>query len=69
MTGLKGLVAAIVGGWNMQGTVLAALSLGLLEGFIGGLISPGWQDAVAFLAMIIFLIYRSIFFPPEAKKV
>lgn len=69
MTGLKGLVAAIIGGWNMPGTVLAALSLGLLEGLVGGFISPGWQDAVAFLVMIIFLIYRSIFSPRETRKV
>jgi branched-chain amino acid transport system permease protein len=63
MTGLKGLVASIVGGWNMTGTVLAGLVLGLLEGFFGGFISPGWQDAVALVGMIIILIYRSIFMP------
>ena len=32
LTGLKGLVAAIVGGWTMIGTVVAAVVLGLLEG-------------------------------------
>ena len=38
MTGMKGLVAAIVGGWNMTGTVLAGLGLGLIEGLFGGFI-------------------------------
>ena len=69
MTGLKGLVAAIVGGWNMTGTVFAGLALGLLEGLFGGFISPGWKDAIAMLIMILFLIYRTISFSREVKKV
>jgi len=69
MTGLKGLVAAIVGGWNMNGTVLAGLGLGLLEGLFGGFISSGWKDAIALLAMILFLIYRTISFSHGARKV
>jgi len=56
LTGLKGLVAAIVGGWTIPGTVTAALILGLLEGFAAGFISAGLKDVVALLVMIIYLI-------------
>ena len=60
MTGLKGLVAAIVAGWSMTGTVVAGLVLGLLEGFGAGFISTGWKDAFALFIMIVFLIVKTI---------
>ncbi len=60
MTGMKGLVAAIVAGWSMTGTVLAGLALGLLEGFGAGFISTGWKDAFALLIMIVFLLVKTI---------
>jgi branched-chain amino acid transport system permease protein len=56
LIGLKGLVAAIVGGWTIGGTVIAAVALGLLEGFGAGFISAGLKDVLALLVMIIFLI-------------
>jgi branched-chain amino acid transport system permease protein len=56
LNGLKGLVVAIVGGWSIIGTVIAALALGLLEGFCAGFISPGLKDVFALLVMVIFLI-------------
>jgi branched-chain amino acid transport system permease protein len=56
LNGLKGLVVAIVGGWGIIGTVLAALGLGLLEGFCAGFISPGLKDVISLLVMIVFLI-------------
>lgn len=56
LNGLKGLVVAIVGGWNIIGTVLAGLGLGLLEAFCAGFISPGLKDVFALLIMIIFLV-------------
>lgn len=59
LTGLKGLVAAIVGGWTMTGTTVAALVLGLLEGFGAGYISAGMKDVLALVVMIIFLIART----------
>jgi branched-chain amino acid transport system permease protein len=69
MTGMKGLVAAIVGGWSMTGTVVAGLALGLLEGFFSGLLWSGWRDAVALFVMIVFLVYRSLSSSAGVKKV
>ncbi len=69
MTGMKGLVAAIVGEWTITGTVLAGLGLGLLEGLFGGFISAGWKDAIALLMMILFLLYRTVSSPKRIKKV
>jgi len=62
LTGLKGLVAAIVGGWTMTGTMVAALVLGLIEGFGAGFISAGLKDVFALLIMILFLIVRTMNF-------
>ena len=67
MTGMKGLVAAIVGGWNITGTVIAGVVLGLIEGLFGGFVSPGWKDAIALLVMIVFLIFQT-FSPSHGKK-
>lgn len=60
LIGLKGLVAAIVGGWTIGGTVAAGVTLGLLEGFGAGLISAGLKDVFALGVMIIFLILRTV---------
>ena len=60
MTGMKGLVAAIVAGWSITGTVLAGLALGLFEGLGAGFISTGWKDAFALLIMIVFLLVKTI---------
>jgi len=67
MTGMKGLVAAIVGGWSITGTVIAGVGLGLIEGLFGGFVSPGWKDAIALLVMIFFLIYQT-FSPSHGTK-
>lgn len=67
LTGLKGLVAAIIGGWNMIGTVLAAVTLGLLEGFGAGFIYAGFKDIFALFVMIMFLILRTLPFSYRPK--
>ena len=68
LTGLKGLVAAIAGGWSMTGTVAAALALGLLEGFGAGFVSTGLKDVLALLVMILFLILRTISIPGLRRR-
>jgi branched-chain amino acid transport system permease protein len=65
--GVKGLVAALVGGWGIAGTVVAGLALGLLEGLFGGFVSTGWKDAIALLAMLLYLIIRT-FMPSRGVK-
>jgi branched-chain amino acid transport system permease protein len=62
LTGLKGLVAAIVGRWTMTGTMVAALILGLIEGFAAGFVSAGLKDVLALLVMILFLIVQTMNF-------
>ena len=69
MTGMKGLVAAIVGGWRMAGTLWAGIILGLLEGLFGGFISAGWKDAIALVVMILFLVYQTLSGAYGVKKV
>lgn len=56
LNGLKGLVVAIIGGWSILGTVIAAIALGLLESFMMGFISPGLGDVLALLVVIVYLI-------------
>ena len=68
LTGLKGLVAAIAGGWSMTGTVAAGLALGLLEGFGAGFISSGLKDVFALLVMILFLILRTVSIPGLRRR-
>lgn len=56
---LKGVIAAIVGGiGSIYGAVLGALLLGLAENFGIWNISSEWKDAIAFVLLILFLIFR-----------
>ncbi|OPY56541.1 MAG: High-affinity branched-chain amino acid transport system permease protein LivH [Pelotomaculum sp. PtaU1.Bin035] len=57
--GLKGFVAAIIGGINnVGGAIIGGLLLGVLEIFGAGLISSGLKDAVALIVLIIVLLLR-----------
>lgn len=57
--GLKGFVAAIIGGINnVGGAIIGGLLLGVLEIFGAGLISSGFKDAVALIVLIIVLLLR-----------
>jgi branched-chain amino acid transport system permease protein len=57
--GLKGFVAAIIGGINnVGGAIIGGLLLGVLEIFGAGLISSGFKDAVAMIVLIIVLLFR-----------
>ncbi|MBI5446535.1 MAG: branched-chain amino acid ABC transporter permease [Deltaproteobacteria bacterium] len=60
LAGLKGLVAAIVGGWTITGTVLAGLAIGLLEGCCAGFLDAGLKDVFALTVMILFLIFETL---------
>lgn len=57
--GLKGFCAAIIGGMgNVYGAFLGGLILGAVEAFAAGLGGSGYQDAVAFLLLIVLLLVR-----------
>jgi branched-chain amino acid transport system permease protein len=57
--GIKGFCAAILGGiGNSGGAVVAGLIIGILESFGAGLLSSGYKDAMAFLAMLLILFLR-----------
>jgi branched-chain amino acid transport system permease protein len=57
MLGLKGFVAAVVGGLvNPAAAIGGGLLLGLVESFAAGLVSSAYKDAVAFVALIALLL-------------
>lgn len=56
---LKGVIAAIIGGaGSLSGAVIGSLLLGFVENFGIWPLSAEWKDTVAFLLLIIFLIFR-----------
>lgn len=56
---LKGVVATIIGGiGNIYGAILGGFLLGFVENFGIWQISGEWKDAIAFVILIIFLIFR-----------
>lgn len=59
MLGLKGFSAAILGGYgSMPGAILGGILLGVSESLSAGLISSEYKDAIAFLILILVLIFR-----------
>lgn len=56
---LKGVIAVIIGGiGNIYGGVLGAFLLAFVENFGIWKISGEWKDAIAFVVLIIFLLFR-----------
>ncbi len=56
---LKGVIAAIVGGvGNIYGAFLGAFLLGFAENFGIWKISGEWKDSIAFVLLILFLIFK-----------
>ncbi len=61
MLGLKGFVAAIIGGLNNAPVaVLGGLGLGILEAMGAGFISSGYKDAIAFIVLVAILIFKAM---------
>jgi len=59
MAGLKAFTAAVMGGiGNVAGAFLGGMLLGVVEGLCGAYISSLWMDALAFVILILVLIYR-----------
>jgi len=59
MPGLKAFVAAVVGGiGNIPGAVLGGLIMGVSEVLVVGYISSTYRDAIAFILLIVILLFR-----------
>ncbi|WP_347489040.1 branched-chain amino acid ABC transporter permease [Desulfoscipio sp. XC116] len=59
MLGVKGFVAAIIGGLgNVGGAVLGGLLLGVLESYSAGLISSGSKDAITIIILLAVLLIK-----------
>jgi branched-chain amino acid transport system permease protein len=59
MPGLKAFVAAVLGGiGNVPGAVVGGLLIGLIDSFVGASSFSNWRDAIAFVILIIILLFR-----------
>jgi branched-chain amino acid transport system permease protein len=57
--GLKAFVAAVLGGiGSIEGAVLGGLLMGIAESFTGGSALSPFKDAVAFVILIVMLLFR-----------
>ncbi len=58
MIGIKGFVAAVIGGFgNLPGALVGGLILGVLETIGAGIISSTYKDSISFVIMIIMMIF------------
>lgn len=72
MLGLKGFVAAVLGGLSSTpGAVIGGLALGVIESLGAGLVSSGYKDGIAFviLLLVLFLKPGGIFGTSGSKRV
>jgi branched-chain amino acid transport system permease protein len=59
IAGIKAFTAAVLGGiGSIPGTVLGALVLGFTESFGTGYVSSDYEDAFAFILLIVILIFK-----------
>jgi branched-chain amino acid transport system permease protein len=59
MLGVKGFVAAVIGGLSsVGGAVVGGLLLGVLESYCAGLVSSGLKDALAVIVLLAVLLLR-----------
>jgi branched-chain amino acid transport system permease protein len=57
--GLKAFIAAIMGGiGNIPGAMLGGMLLGIIETLGSGYMSPQWKDVIAYVILILILIFR-----------
>ena len=57
--GLKAFTAAVLGGiGNLRGALLGGLFLGLVEVYGATLFSTQWEDVIAFVVLIVVLMFR-----------
>ncbi|MDR1412574.1 MAG: branched-chain amino acid ABC transporter permease [Actinomycetes bacterium] len=57
--GIKSFTSAVLGGiGNLRGAMLGGFLLGIVEALAAGFISPGYKDVIAFIILIVVLIFR-----------
>lgn len=57
--GIKSFTAAVIGGiGNLRGAMLGGFVLGIVESLAAGFLSTGYKDVVAFVILILVLIFR-----------
>ncbi len=72
MPGLKAFVAAVLGGiGSIPGAMIGGLLLGVIETLVAGYLSSTYRDAIAFVVLVLILLYRptGIFGTAQAEKV
>jgi branched-chain amino acid transport system permease protein len=59
LLGVKAFTAAVLGGiGNLRGALLGGFVLGLAENYGSALVGTQWKDVVAFLLLIVILLFR-----------
>jgi branched-chain amino acid transport system permease protein len=59
LLGIKAFTAAVLGGiGNLRGALLGGLLLGLVENYGSAIIGSQWRDVIAFVFLIIVLMFR-----------
>jgi branched-chain amino acid transport system permease protein len=59
MPGIKAFAAAVLGGiGNIPGAVVGGLLIGIIEAFVGGSQFSSYRDAIAFVVMVLILLFR-----------
>ena len=59
LIGIKAFTAAVLGGiGNLRGALLGGLLLGVVENYGAGLFGNQWMDVVAFVMLVIVLLFR-----------
>jgi branched-chain amino acid transport system permease protein len=57
--GIKSFTAAVIGGiGNLRGAILGGFTLGIIESLAAGFLSAGYKDVIAFIILILILIFR-----------
>jgi branched-chain amino acid transport system permease protein len=59
LLGVKAFTAAVLGGiGNVRGALLGGFVLGLAENYGSALVGPQWRDVVAFVLLVVILLFR-----------
>jgi branched-chain amino acid transport system permease protein len=59
LIGLKGFIAAVLGGWGKHsGAILGGFALGVVESLSVAFIPSGYKDAIAFIVLLLILYFR-----------